>query len=277
MDTENKHKKQKFKLEKRKTYGTHRKHRHKRNYTFMIISGDSDGTTKRLHLNHSQTQMLAYCLFAVALALCCFILFSVITIGNLKSTNREQKTKLEALEKENSSLATTNDDLVSKKEQLEAALQKRLDNEQRSEEEAAELADPTGFPLTGTAPLPQQAVDDTSSTEITKITDKNKDTAKGNPLVLFTAASGSNIIASGSGTVMTVTADAKFGNIVTIDHGNGYISIYRNAGTPLVSEGDQIDRGSILYVVGEKNKTLGYQIQENEVYINPEDKIKIVG
>ncbi|MBO4456600.1 MAG: M23 family metallopeptidase [Butyrivibrio sp.] len=270
MGTENKHK-------KHKTYGTHRKHRHKRNYTFMIISGDSDGTTKRLHLNHSQTQMLAYCLFAVALALCCFILYSIITIGNLSRISKEQKEQIAALEEENSSLAATNDNLASKTEMMEDTLQAKLDNEERSAEEAAELAKPTGFPLTGTAPLPQQAVDDPNSTEITKITDKNKDTAKGNPLVLFTAVPGSNVIASGAGTVMTVTTDVKFGNIVAIDHGNGMISMYRNSGKPLVSEGDKVDRGTILYVVGDKNKTLGYQIQENEVYINPEEKIEIVG
>ena len=46
-----------------------RKHRHKRHYTFMIISGDSDGSTKRLHLNHFKTQVLAYCSFAIVLAL----------------------------------------------------------------------------------------------------------------------------------------------------------------------------------------------------------------
>ena len=46
-----------------------RKHRHKRHYTFMVISGDSDGSTKRLHLNHFKTQLLAYTAFGIALVL----------------------------------------------------------------------------------------------------------------------------------------------------------------------------------------------------------------
>ena len=76
---------------------------------------------------------------------------------------------------------------------------------------------------------------------------------------------------------MTVTSDAKFGHIVSIDHGNGYISIYRNEGTPVVSEGDTVDRGDLLYVVGSQNKTLGYQIQKDEKYVNPEDVMDIKG
>ena len=74
-----------------------------------------------------------------------------------------------------------------------------------------------------------------------------------------------------------MTTDAKLGNSVTIDHGNGYVSIYRNAGDPLVTEGSEIDKGDIIYVIGEKNTSLGYQIQQDEKYIDPEELIEING
>jgi len=252
-----------------------RKHRHKRHYTFMIISGDSDGSTKRLHLNHFKTQLLAYCSFAVVLALLCYIIYSVITIQTLRSIQTEQKLQIEELKAENSTLEASNETLITEEQQLRAALNLRLENEQQSAEEAETLAIPTGFPLTGTASM-TAAVDDTTSTTITKITEDNTDTAKGNPIVLFEAASGSNIIATGTGTVLSVTTDAKFGNMVTIDHGNGYITFYRNSGDPLVSEGDAIDRGDIIFVVSD-NTTLGYQIQQDDKYINPEELIEING
>ena len=255
----------------------HRKHRHKRSYTFMVISGDSDGVTKRLHLNHSQTQWLAYSIFAFALFLGCYIIYSIMTISNLKAIQAEQKQEISDLQEENSSLAASYESASSNSEHIQAALSERLKNERQASEEAEKLAVPSGFPLTGTTPLPTQAVDDPNATNITKLTDKNKDTATGNPLVLFTAAPGSNIIAPGSGKVMTVTSDAKFGHIVSIDHGNGYISIYRNEGSPVVSEGDTVDRGDLLYVVGSQNKTLGYQIQKDEKYVNPEDVMDIKG
>ncbi|MBR4671288.1 MAG: M23 family metallopeptidase [Butyrivibrio sp.] len=121
------------------------------------------------------------------------------------------------------------------------------------------------------------AVDDVDSNDITKIESRESNEEKGNPLVLFSAASGSNIIAAGTGTIQSVTSDAKFGNYISIDHGNGYISIYRNSGTPIVSEGDEVDRGDILFVVDGNNTKLGYQIQKDDNYINPEELIEING
>lgn len=253
-----------------------RKHRHKRHYTFMIISGDSDGSTKRLHLNHFKTQVLAYCSFAIVLALVCYIIYSAMTIQTLRSIQSEQKIQIEELKAENSTLEASNETLITEEQQLRAALNVRLENEQQSAEEAETLAIPTGFPLDGGASAPMPAVDDPTSTTVTKLTDDNADTATGNPIVLFEAAAGSNIIATGSGTVLSVTTDTKFGNMVTIDHGNGYITFYRNAGTPLVHEGDSIEKGQLLFVVSD-NTTLGYQIQQDDKFIDPEELIEING
>ena len=153
-----------------------RKHRHKRHYTFMIISGDSDGSTKRLHLNHFKTQVLAYCSFAIVLALVCYIIYSAMAINTLRSIQAEQKKQIEDLKVENSTLEASNETLVTEEQQLRAALNLRLENEQQSAEEAETLAVPTGFPLTAGASAPIAAVDDTNSTTVTKITDENKDT-----------------------------------------------------------------------------------------------------
>ena len=121
------------------------------------------------------------------------------------------------------------------------------------------------------------AVDDLNSTTVTELTDDNRDEATGNPIVLFSSPEGSSIIAAGTGTVTSVTTDTKFGNAVTIDHGNGYVSVYRNASDPLVSEGNQIDRGDIIFVVGENSTTLGYQILQDGEFIDPENLIEING
>ena len=253
-----------------------RKHRHKRHYTFMIISGDSDGSTKRLHLNHFRTQLLAYTAFGIALVIICYIIYSSITINHLRSIELEQKTQIDELTNESATLEASNTELETKVQQLSAALNQRIEDEQISAEEAETLAIPTGFPLTGTA-LMTPAVDDPNETQVTKITEDNKDSVSGNPMVIFDSAAGNSVIASGSGTVQTVTTDVKLGNMVTIDHGNGYISIYRNSGDPLVTEGSAIDKGDIIFVITEDNTTLGYQIQQDEQYINPEELIEING
>ncbi|MCR5157077.1 MAG: peptidoglycan DD-metalloendopeptidase family protein [Butyrivibrio sp.] len=253
-----------------------RKHRHKRHYTFMVISGDSDGSTKRLHLNHFRTQVLAYTAFIIALAIICYIIYSAITIKSLRDVNADQKAQIEQLKTDSSTLEASNDELETKIQQLSVALNQRLEDEQVSAEEAENMAIPSGFPLTGTASM-TPALDDPNETKVTQITEDNQDTATGNPIVLLEAAAGNSVIAAGSGTVQTVTTDVKFGNMVTIDHGNGYLSIYRNSGDPLVTEGSQIDKGDIIFVITDDNKTLGYQIQQDEQYINPEDLTEING
>ena len=253
-----------------------RKHRHKRHYTFMVISGDSDGSTKSLHLNHARTQILAYSVFAVALVLLCYIIYSAITINHLKSLEEVQKSQIVELEAQSGSLEASNDELETQVQQLKAALNQRLEEEQISAEEAENNAIPSGFPLAGTASM-TPALDDPNETTITTLTDENKDTATGNPILLLESAPGNSVIASGTGTVLTVTSDVKLGNMVAIDHGNGYISFYRNAGDPLVTEGASIDKGAIIFVISDSNTTLGYQIQQNEQYIDPEELIEIRG
>ncbi len=253
-----------------------RKHRHKRHYTFMIISGDSDGSTKRLHLNHFKTQLLAYTFFAIVLAIVCYIIYTAITIRTLRDIETTQKATIEQLTVDCSTLEESNSKQETEIEQLKAAIMKRIEDEQVSQEEAESLAIPTGLPLTGKASM-SRAVDNATETTITEITEENKDEVTGNPLVVFTATEGSSIIAAGTGTVTTVTTDVKFGNAVTIDHGNGYVSIYRNAGDPLVTEGSQIDKGDIIFVIGEKNTSLGFQIQQDEKFIDPEEMIEING
>ena len=253
-----------------------RKHRHKRHYTFMVISGDSDGTTKSLHLNHFKTQLLAYLAFAVALVVICYVVYASITIANLRKIDAEQKAQIEELNAESSSLEASNIELDTQVQQLKAALNQRLEDEQISAEEAENNAIPTGFPLAGTASM-TNAVDDPNETTVTKLTEDNQDTATGNPILLLESQAGNTVIAAGSGIVLTVTTDVKFGNIVTIDHGNGYISSYRNSGDPLVTEGATIEKGAIIYAISDNNTLLGYQIQQDEQYINPEDLIEING
>lgn len=253
-----------------------RKHRHRRNYTFMVISGDSDGSTKRLHLDHFKTQLLAYALFVIGLILICYIIFSAMTISNLRSINSDQRSQIDTLTNENSKLTASNDRLSTESQQLRAALNMRLENEQQSAEEAETNAIPSRLPLTGTVSM-DRAVDDPNSTNITKLTEDNEDTAKGNPILIFSSSADGNIIAAGTGTVLTVTTDAKFGNCISIDHGNGYISIYRNSGTPIVAEGDEVDKGDTLFITDGNEIKLGYQIQQNDSYINPEDVIEIKG
>ena len=96
-------------------------------------------------------------------------------------------------------------------------------------------------------------------------------------MLIFKAADGINVISSGTGTVISVDADETYGTKIVIDHGNGYQSIYRNNGTALVKNGEALGKGYILFTIGEDNQELGYQIMQDDAYIDPMILIDING
>ena len=123
--------------------------------------------------------------------------------------------------------------------------------------ETVENALPKGFPLSGTATM--------------------KEAEEGDPMLIFTAAQGINVITTGTGTVISVDVDTEYGNKIVIDHENGYQSVYRNAGTALVKNGESLGKGYILFSIGEDNQQLGYQIMQDGNYIDPMLLIEISG
>ena len=67
------------------------------------------------------------------------------------------------------------------------------------------------------------------------------------------------------------------GYIIMVDHGNGYYSVYRNGSKPKVDEGDEVTRATELFVIEIGHGQLGYQIIENNQYINPLEFMETYG
>jgi hypothetical protein len=93
----------------------------------------------------------------------------------------------------------------------------------------------------------------------------------------FNADEGNTIISVGSGVVEKIEEDEQYGVRLTIDHKNGYKSIYMNNGQPLVRVGDELGRRYILFMIGANNKALGFQIFDGEEQIDPMDIMDISG
>ena len=265
-----------------------KKHRHKRHYTFMIISGDSDGSSGSFHLGHVAAQIVAFSLFAILLVMICFIIHSAITVSSLKKYTAEQDVKIAELDELNKTLTQENSELESEVTQLSQALNQKVEAEAQTAAEEEQQSIPSLLPISGTASM-ENSYDDPNSTEI-ELKAENADGEDGeegaeeqidttglDPILILTTEANSTIIASGAGTVITVAGDVKYGNSVTIDHGNGYVSIYRNSGESLVHEGDTVTKGAPLFVVGKDNTKLGYQIKKDGAFINPEDLVEING
>ena len=150
-----------------------------------------------------------------------------------------------------------NSTLTNKVAVLSEAVSKKAEAEDVLSQETIENALPKGFPLSGSATMTQAQ--------------------EGEPMLIFSASSGINVVTTGTGIVEVVDADETYGTKIVIDHGNGYRSIYRNGAAALVKQGESLGKGYILFSIGKDNEELGYQITLNEEYIDPMTMIEING
>lgn len=89
----------------------------------------------------------------------------------------------------------------------------------------------------------------------------------------FSAASGTPILAAGSGIVARVVVDPQYGRMVEIDHGNEYLTRYAHAQAIYVKPGEPVKRGDIIGAVGSTGRStsphLHYEIRFRHKAQNP--------
>ncbi|MBO4621370.1 MAG: M23 family metallopeptidase [Paludibacteraceae bacterium] len=73
----------------------------------------------------------------------------------------------------------------------------------------------------------------------------------------FTAPTGTDVYATGNGTVTFSGWRQGFGNVVIIDHGFNYETYYAHLSKSLVREGQRVIRGDIIALVGNTGKSTG--------------------
>lgn len=235
------------------------KNRHKRKVSHILIY-----TTDAVDADMKQVWIHPWVLAGVTLIVCC-VLGAVIGYavyegelwGRIREHDASQNAALIAAQDEKDALQEKIDEQDAKIEMLSITIQDQTQQIAELQAQIAEQSVPTDYPLTGSASM-------------TVITD-------GDPMVEFTATEGSTVVAAGKGVVTAVEEDEVYGNRVVIDHGNGYVSIYRNKGESQVKAGDEVASGTTLFMVTEDNRQLGYQIKENDVYIDPTTIIAIKG
>ena len=225
--------------------------------TLRLMTEKKDGTIIRRTINSAAIEGAAALLFVVAVAITCKFIYDSITIRDARKTIIEQKTELNNLTDENEALTVENSTLTNKVAVLSEAVSKKAEAEDVLSQETIENALPKGFPLSGSATMTQAQ--------------------EGEPMLIFSASSGINVVTTVTGIVEVVDADETNGTKIVIDHGNGYRSIYRNGAAALVKQGESLGKGYILFSIGKDNEELGYQITLNEEYIDPMTMIEING
>lgn len=256
-----------------------KKRRRRKKYTLMIFTDSMEEGVKQIYLGSKRVKVLKVVLSLLLIAVICFCVYNPILLSGVRRINQSQNSQIKQLMAEKESLEAENKALSDKVSILSETINQKVKTEEAQEAELAELSLPTGFPLTGAAAiLDAETQEEEEAGEAAE--NAEEDYAKqeqAEPILVFKGTAGNMVVAAGNGIVTAIEPDTEYGNKVVIDHGNGYCSIYRNEGETRVKVGDEVVRGATLFVIGEDNTKLGYQIMQEETYINPEDMVEING
>lgn len=223
----------------------------------MLFTDSKEGNVRQLQIGPVVVETLAAVLVVILIALTVFCHLRGKELKILRKTSAGQEAQIQILEKENEELTVRQEELSQKVAVLSDTINRMVDEENKEEAKEAKAHMPIGFPMTSSASVEQAEGEE--------------------PMVKLTGTEPGSIVASGNGVVESVATDSSYLHCVRIDHGNGYTSIYRNDGEVMVKEGVEIVRGSILYVIGEDNTRLGYQIMKDGKYVDPMELLNIDG
>ena len=240
--------------------------KHKRKVSRIIIF-----TTDAVDAEMKQVRIRPWVVTVLTVLVCCLlggIIGYAVYETQLWQLEKDKDVRLEGSMGElEAEIAQLKDELLLKEneiairdekiEALSSAFNAQSDEMDALKNELSQQSLPSDYPLTGSAGI--------------------EESNEGDPMVIFSAEEGITVIASANGKVTGVETDDAYGNRVIIDHGNGYVSIYRNKGEVQVKVGDEVSRGTTLFLIGEDNKQLGYQIMKNSAYINPMEMLSING
>ena len=73
----------------------------------------------------------------------------------------------------------------------------------------------------------------------------------------FASDAGTDVLAVASGIVTWAGPREGYGNLVELNHGNGYVTRYGHAARTLVTVGDEVERGQAVAVVGSTGRSTG--------------------
>lgn len=90
----------------------------------------------------------------------------------------------------------------------------------------------------------------------------------------FTAPVGTDVYAAGDGVVVEATrSNYGYGNLIKIDHGYGYVTVYGHLHKFIVRKGQKVTRGQTIGAVGSSGLSTGphlhYEVRKNEKRVNP--------
>lgn len=91
----------------------------------------------------------------------------------------------------------------------------------------------------------------------------------------FTASIGTDVYVTGDGVVSEVTSEhSGYGNMILVDHGYGYTTLYGHLSRSGVKPGQKVNRGEVIGFVGNTGTStaphLHYEVHKNGEPVNPQ-------
>lgn len=230
------------------------------NYHILFMPDDDSAAVKKLSV---KTEVIIGFFAGTAFLIIAALTYCLILATELSSANKSisnLRTQLQDIMEQNDLLVSENEELQEKVAILSDTVNDKVQQEEERVAEQAQSCIPSGFPLKGTAAY-----------------NENETELDGQPIAYFEVAPGTGVIATANGTVSSIAGSSTSGYIIMVDHGNGYFSVYRNGSKPKVSEGDEVTKATELFVIEAGQERLGYQIIEENQYINPLELMEIYG
>lgn len=241
-----------------------KKHKRKTNHVVIVTSDAVDANVKQFRIKHWLLRVIIGVLCVVIGGLVGCLIYEEELWKAANQHSNELRNAMKILEDEKQVLQDEKDALMLEIENLNeqiVILSETVNQKVQTETELLAALEgqylPTEFPLTGSASM--------------------EEIKEGNPICVFTASTGIMVVSTAGGTVTAVNDDGEYGHNVWIDHGNGYVTIYRNKGDVIVKQGDEVVQGTTIFLIGEDNTTLGYQMMKDGAYISPMEMLAISG
>lgn len=234
-----------------------RKHKRKMNHVVIVTSDLANAKVKQYRIKPWVSWTIIFILCIIIGALSGYVYYEEQIWESVNSGNGEQLAMLQALEEEKKALEAEIEVLNDKVQILSNTVNEKTQSEAELAGQIERQSMPTEYPLTGSASM--------------------KEAEEGEPMCVFQASVGTMVVATASGKVLAVNEDTDYGHNIWIDHGNGYITIYRNKGDTTIKQGETVVQGATLFIIGEDNTQLGYQMMKDNEYINPMDMLEING
>lgn len=241
--------------------------RHKRKESFsVLVVSNTDRSSRQFQISLFSIRLVVF-IVIVFLVVLGVMIYQYTTARGRQESLRQQmlahQQTAQALEKEKESWNSEKMALTSENETLRQIIEQKEASPEETKEGTDEEKDPTlpiRYPSQGSGVMEAGYSEE-------------------HPYLTISAYTGSNIVAAGNGTIVTVSSDDTYKHIIEIQHESGYTTRYlcQQEADLKVEEGAQVQLGDVLLDVTTDETKLDYQVIYEDETVDPMTVIEAKG